>query len=373
MIIHDLLQWWDSIEIEVILRHTIGLEVTVMLALVLTFILWHRIISFGERRQNRRLAADIKLISQYIKGSEETSTLANRYSSRSVLLLIRLIRKLDKLKVDSIDQEARKNKVREHIFENTLRPRAEKLARSRFFVRRVLALNCYQLWTSPQDEPAVYAMMSDPVAIIRLGAARLTLKIGSDLAVDAILKFLQFEKRFVRNLIHFSAKEATNEFVQKVRGRLYVERDTYVKKLCLDLISNRLTLKTDGEKLNSFCKSEHVELRISALRALFKSHHETVALTALGEAINDPHWEVRATAARLCGKYQIAETIPLLTKATRDPDWWVRRNSSFSLAAMGVPGEEALRYLAMSTDPYAREMAELALKAKNTQTNVEAA
>ncbi len=102
-------------------------------------------------------------------------------------------------------------------------------------------------------------------------------------------------------------------------------------------------------------------MRLSALRALIKSQLST-GRRALQAAFLDTHWEVRAVAARIVGEQKMSALIPELVKGLQDSDWWVRRNSSFSLYELGEEGQQCLRAQLQSGDKYAREMAEFTLQ-----------
>jgi HEAT repeat protein len=223
-------------------------------------------------------------------------------------------------------------------------------------------LSCFRLFPRVEEETTVLRLMKDPVPIIRVGAARVALKIGSTESVNAILGFLLLQKRYVRNLLGVSAREASEDFVEKIRARLQAEKNPRFQKIYLDLISSRLNDQLDGDWVSSLTLSEDKDLRISALRALCRSRCKG-ADSALIRAITDSEWEARATACRLMGEQKFVQGLPSLVKAAQDPNWWVRRNSTFALARLGLEGQNALNEILRAQDRYSADIAKLALMA----------
>ena len=58
--------------------------------------------------------------------------------------------------------------------------------------------------------------------------------------------------------------------------------------------------------------------------------------------LRDPMWSVRCQAATGLGNIAAVESIPELSQALSDENWWVRFNAASSLAELGPPGRSAL-------------------------------
>jgi HEAT repeat protein len=79
-------------------------------------------------------------------------------------------------------------------------------------------------------------------------------------------------------------------------------------------------------------------------------------------ALDDPHWAVRAQAAKALGRMHAHHCEDALAAKLCDSAWWVRRHAAYALADLGEPGQLALaNVVRSSTDRYAREMAREAL------------
>jgi HEAT repeat protein len=77
--------------------------------------------------------------------------------------------------------------------------------------------------------------------------------------------------------------------------------------------------------------------------------------------LHDDDWEVRAAAARALGGLQAVAALTDLEAAMSDESWWVRFRSALALRGLGARGEAALQDATRSDDPYARDMAIVAL------------
>jgi HEAT repeat protein len=109
----------------------------------------------------------------------------------------------------------------------------------------------------------------------------------------------------------------------------------------------------------------HVEtdVRVAAARAL-GILRDTPHVGELCDALRDPEWPVRAQAARSLGRLRAPQAVRDLGARLEDRAWWVRHHAAYALAALGRPGRDELeRIRVASSDRYAREMADEALRA----------
>lgn len=119
---------------------------------------------------------------------------------------------------------------------------------------------------------------------------------------------------------------------------------------------------------------EAEELRVPAQRHLAAPEPEVraaavAALARLGGAddaiadrLDDPDAGVRAAAAEGCGALGAWRHAPRLGTLLRDPSWDVRRAAGQALRALGGPGALVLRRALDDHDPFAADMARLALE-----------
>jgi hypothetical protein len=96
-----------------------------------------------------------------------------------------------------------------------------------------------------------------------------------------------------------------------------------------------------GAQLRQLLHSPDKEIRIKVAKLLCQ---DVRYLTEdnVNLFFRHPDWEIRAVAAKAIGQLGLSEYIPLLKKATGDPNWWVTYNSTNSLAQLQVQGFEAL-------------------------------
>jgi len=62
----------------------------------------------------------------------------------------------------------------------------------------------------------------------------------------------------------------------------------------------------------------------------------------LKRLVTDEAWPVRAQAVRSLGMIADAGTLPLVTAALGDPEWWVRLRAALALMRFGAAGRNAL-------------------------------
>ncbi len=326
----------------------------IVVVAALTLLIWQRWIAISQFRLRWGVRRELRILSKIDSRAPE----ALHYKIRTTFFLVQLVYAIDR----HLWRSDKARAARQLIVQDILLPRAKKIAKSRWPARRALALSCFRLHPRVEEEKIVLELMKDPVPVIRVGATRVALKIGTTESVNAILDFLILQKRYVRNLLRVSVREASEDFVEKIRTRLRSEQSKRVARICLDLISSRLKDELDGEWVSALATSDDRNLRISALRALSRSGC-TGAYPALSHAITDPEWEVRAAACRLMGEHQFVQGLSSLVTAAHDKHWWVRRNSAFALARMGIAGEHALQELLKDSDKFSSEIARSAIVA----------
>lgn len=102
-----------------------------------------------------------------------------------------------------------------------------------------------------------------------------------------------------------------------------------------------------------------VALRIACTRAIGQLAPRHPALLS---ALDDPSWQVQATAARAV-RGTDATCLDLLTRLLTHASFYVRRNAALTLLELGEAGILRLRVMSESDDAYAANMARFALAA----------
>jgi len=73
--------------------------------------------------------------------------------------------------------------------------------------------------------------------------------------------------------------------------------------------------------------------------------------------LDDPSWRIRAEVCRTLSFLRYSQVLPMLEKASTDPDWTVRSNAVRAIGKLGDLGERSLLRILRGDDRYAKEAA----------------
>lgn len=358
------IEYFNSFDLDELIRIVLEVELVIIFLGATTVIVWKKVNLFLKKKERADIASAILKIQLIITKNEiEHKNEKGEYnfklfsrSEKSLTVMIELIKYLDKNQKIITNF----NKLRKDLFLQMILPLAKKYATTSSLTKRALALKCFMLAPLFIEEEMILHLMDDYIPILRLGAARLAIQLGTPAVVAGTLKFYLQEKRYVRNFIKASTTLASVEFISNIRLHLSTESDPYLQKICLDLLANHLDKKLDHDLVLTLLSTNHKELKLSALRALaYLQLPQTLKI--LSHCLQDPSWEIRALAAKLTGDGKFVEAKTELEQVIQDPSWWVRRNAGMALLALGVVGHNSLLALKNHDDPYVRDSADLAL------------
>lgn len=202
---------------------------------------------------------------------------------------------------------------------------------------------------------ALYRAVEDPVAAVRLEAARSLARIGAVRSVTELVRLVapgdELPPLTVMDLFRSLGRKAVPELIQLMEG----DAGLSAKIVAADAVGYIGDLSAVPALLHLY---DHASLhvRMTAMESLGRLE-DPRALPAVLLAMTDPSWEVRAQAAAAAGKIGAPESVPLLQQVLRDEHWWVRYYAAEALFRIGDPGMAALRAAAAGDDPSAAEMA----------------
>ncbi|MCR9203801.1 MAG: HEAT repeat domain-containing protein [Halobacteriovoraceae bacterium] len=244
--------------------------------------------------------------------------------------------------------------VMDALLDEVLFPQARDLAMSPFWFKRNLALRCLSLSPRKQDESYFLNFLCDPITHNQFGAIKPLLEVGSAYSLNVIVEVMESENRHTQAVFLSMTKYGGSNFYEAIRLRLQRETDPAAKRVCIDILSDSLE-RSDLFLIKKSLFDKDKQLRLTALRCLgkFEIHHSTQLLLSF---LSDDLWEVRSLAAKFLGKRKAYQAIPKLRENACDRNWWVRMNSIDALFELGDSGRIALESITPEKDRYAYEM-----------------
>ena len=212
---------------------------------------------------------------------------------------------------------------------------AERLSTSSQWTDRYLACQAFKLAISPQHESIITALIHDPVLIIALHAALVAVSYDSVPLINHVIDVFAQNRHVQQSLFAQLMTKTHPHFVRLVSERLSREQDPYIKAFCYRMLSANEHQGDALEQAFNDAKRLPLELRLAAMHYLH-AHSSARVNQLFLTCLTDPHWEIRAKAAKLLGKSENAQFAPALTRCLHDEVWWVRISATEALAALGV-------------------------------------
>ena len=224
---------------------------------------------------------------------------------------------------------------------------------------RVRALTYLVEIANEKQQELFVECLADPVAEIRLHAARGLAVIGDESSVPRLLDLLQHETlwntgRLADILVGFgpAAVPALTDFIAEAITRPPANAD--VMREVIRAVGLIGSLEAEPVLLEMLDASEPM-LRLGAASALADCG-TPACVPALIRALLDTDWRVRSRAADALGTFADPRSVDPLIASLRDHSWWVRQNSAKALAEM----PDGVTYLAEALndeDPFMRDAA----------------
>ncbi|MHB1951523.1 MAG: HEAT repeat domain-containing protein [Acidiferrobacteraceae bacterium] len=247
----------------------------------------------------------------------------------------------------------------------------ERRARSRFWTRRINAMEALASFGLPETRPFVINRLGreKDQRVLSRAIIALSLVVGGVADLDLITEMLRtmgsISSKFnefvygncIRSLRGFDRE---GDYVQGLKNAKSDENMPWpLKRDMIEAAGKANVVGARGVIASFYRYSGDALMRVTCLRALGNLE----GLTAiLNDALMDDDWRVRAVAARY-GWQGGTDAIPLIKRALRDENYYVRLNAGITMMRLGAAGFEALCDEAEGPDPFAREVAYYAMNA----------
>jgi hypothetical protein len=336
----------------------IKIAVFIEIALIILFILFNytaKVYYFFKAKREKEQIKNIETLFAKFRGKKDLAfdQQTIKYLRHHILIVLRVISLLENEKPPMF------NGLLIELSEQVLKPNARKMAVSKKWFKRYLAVKCFSYGFSPQDEIFLLQLISDNSLLISLNAALVTLQYPSVQSINKIIDVYAKGRRLQQSSFAEILTKEAPAIQTMIAERLSNELDPYVKIFCYHL----LVKLPPTEVISSFAldiKSENLDLKIAVLNYL--AHVKKNAQEEIRSFLTNPHWQIRAAAAKLLGQLKDKKSLILLNTCLRDSEWWVRINAAQALSVMGDEGLLILREQDPSIDRYAYEEAQQILK-----------
>jgi hypothetical protein len=245
------------------------------------------------------------------------------------------------------------------IFEETIRARCLRELRSPWLATRLQNVRLFVDFSRPEEAVHLVELLNDK-PIVRLAALNALTGIASPDTLSVI--FDLYENDPAPNFYAYS--NIFNSLGQRIEPflRASLGKPLPAGKLALLVeMAGRLLLRGLYADIVRFARHPDKELRIRTARTLGRLLVPASA-RILSALATDAEWEVQAQAIRSLGNLQDWKTLPILVKGLFSPNWHVRYNAGYGLAAFGLVGVLQLQEISrQKEDRYAADMAAMVL------------
>jgi len=250
------------------------------------------------------------------------------------------------------------------ISEKVLQPQVSLLASSKDWFNRFLATQCYEIGINIIDEDIILKLLNDDTLLVAINAAIIIVNNPTVKSINEIIDKFSVYRR-VRELAFaniLNSESINPHFViQALVARLNTDKDIY-KRIFIYRILNALSFSNEFYSfITQDLASDNLDLRVEVLNYL-RHVDFTIAKQILLDHLNDPNYQIRATAVRLLGSLHDKSVITNVESKLRDKVWWVRINAANALLNLGSEGIIALKNQSPHVDKYAYQSAQAILK-----------
>lgn len=245
------------------------------------------------------------------------------------------------------------------VFERSIRARCLKELKSRWLATRLQNVRLFVDFSRPEEAVHLVRLLHDK-PVVRLAALNALTGIASRETLSHIFDLFETDPEpnlYAYSNIFYTLGPRIEPFL-----RASLRKPLPVEKLGLLIeMAGRLILRGLYPDLVGFAGHGDKEVRIRTARALGRLlvPGSVKILCALAA---DSAWEVQAQAVRSLGSLQDWKTLPLLAMALRSPQWHVRYNAGYGLAAFGLMGILQLQEISRQReDRFAADMAAMVL------------
>lgn len=336
------------------------LQLAVVIVSFFLFYALRIIFKINDRRLNKKIEEISPLLNALINHEIKLTPQLVQFFKKNVRELLGCMKSLE-VKEELLSDWI---KIRSDISSKVLKPEARRLAKSSKWLKKYLAILCYEYGIVGKDEEVLTKLVRSEIFIVSLNSARVIFKYPTPKTTSALIDSLAQGRRIQQSLyaeILVSEKISENEIlINTFTDRLKSEQDPYIRTFCYRILmlltrTNKVitTIETD-------ILSENLDLKIASLEYLSRFQDNTSRQT-LRQFLNDSTSEVRAVIAKLLGEISDEESIPLLEEKLHDSAWWVRINAAEALSKLGEKGILTLQQQSAEVDKFAYETAQKVL------------
>lgn len=310
---------------------------------------------FLKNKRKRKLSAEIE---HYLKTNQTFLQTPKESFPRKWLkidILVPLVLKLDQ------SNSKHWHSIREKFLDEVLLPLARKCAYRYNWLSRYLAVRALEFKIDKNDENVILKLMADKIALVKINAIYLGLKLGSQNIINFVIDEIGAERRMTQSIYLKAFDEPLPESQAYVAARLKKESDPYLRATCYKILLNYSSPLDLDKEIQKDLKSKNVELKLAAIRYMVYAENSK-AVAELIDLLKDSQWEIRVLALQSLGELKAEKAIDQVAALLKDQEWWVRMNAAKALLKMGNAGKKILTSQDPQTDQFAYDAAQNVLR-----------
>jgi hypothetical protein len=248
-------------------------------------------------------------------------------------------------------------------------PLSRRFAHSRSWFKRYTAALGYSFGFEEVDENNLVSLAKDKSLLIALNAATTLIKHPTSRTINAIIDVFSEGRRLQQSVCSELVMSTSADIAPIVHERLEKEENIYTRIFCYRLLCKLPSQLQICSKAKEDILSPSTDLKIATLN--YMNHtQDKLKGDYIFSLTKDPHWEVRAAAAKVLSTHKTRKSLHVLTDMLNDSQWWVCLNAAHSLGDYGDQGMAILSSQAPDTNNFSFEIAQNLMKqlAKQTPT-----
>lgn len=250
------------------------------------------------------------------------------------------------------------------------KPMARRLVNSPKWFKRYVATQAYSHGFDVEDEKRLIDLTKDNSLLVSLNAAAIVLKDPKPEMVNAVIDIYSTRRRLQQSSCSDFIKKSTVDMSPMIVDRLEREQNIYVKMFCYRLLSHLGDQPTVADVTLRDLALDSADLKIAILYYVHRTHDSSKEEMILS-MVQDTHWEVRATVAKLLGSYHSNKNSNILETLLHDSEWWVRVNAANALVNQGEDGVAILQNQKPDANANSFEIAQNVIKHLDKNSSVQ--
>ena len=337
-----------------------SIQLILIITIIFLFYVLHLAFRLYDKNTQKKTKKIAVLLQSKLENNIDLSLYEIKFLSHNLNLLVQCMDELEK----NMGSHSTWLALKQQLSNQVLKPGARRLSSSRSWLKKYLAVLCYNEGIDNEDNIILSKLIQNDTLLLSLNTAKVIFKYPSietiHALVDALSKGRHPQQALFAEVLKTDTPGTKNYIISAIIDKLHIEQDPYAKAFCYQILT-QLSATTDLLKTIQIDLNTHtLELRLAAMRYL-PNIQNTECCNILYGLLNDKEPDVRAIAAKLLGNMHNEDSIAPLETKLRDPAWWVRINTANSLAKLGQKGILALERQSPMTDKFAYEIAQKVL------------